>query len=281
MQKPTSDTGLGTSPDDYEVRAHALGLCISNLAALTKASRPKTSPSGEPTQHDILLRILKHVNENLQSGAEFAQPSTPASQEARDGLNRVRHALTNLLASSKTASSVKCLHETIRLVCLLELYAIAQPNSADPAIVSVLESVGKEWLAHGELKAVDPLAEQEHWSDNLVDVVLTVLARDYAPLPAALLRDTAERLFAAISSFLTASGIHRLLQVVVRQPDLAEGDADDSGEDEMSMEEDDGDEDKQSDSRDEDDGKDDDESEGNPQDIGSDDDQEVRIFNSL
>ncbi|CAD7701672.1 unnamed protein product [Ostreobium quekettii] len=103
-------------------------------------------------------------------------------------------------------------------------------------------------------------AGQPHWMDVLVDVLLTILARGTNPLPPALLRKTAMKLFEHLCSRLTVTGWMDIVSVVGQTLKQAsnnvvevERESDESGD---SPSEDSGSEDEESDEI-EDDGSDD------------------------
>lgn len=66
-------------------------------------------------------------------------------------------------------------------------------------------------------------APQAHWADVLVDVMLALLARPAAPLPAAPLREAVEASFRSTCAELSAAGLQDLVRVVGRSEEAGPG----------------------------------------------------------
>lgn len=130
-----------------------------------------------------------------------------------------------LAGGSASAGQQQRLRALTHLLRLLLLHSLADPGAADPALAADLDTVlglalegrpapaaaaagisGGKGGSSGSDEEEGEEAAAPHWHDTLMDVLLSLLARNAAPLPSAPLRDAVEHVFRSFADDLTPTG---------------------------------------------------------------------------
>lgn len=245
--------------DDYGEEEEMRKQCASHLIAAVDGLCKQTAKQAKDNDVDFAVVAVKHA-EKLEKTKDLrlATPSTAVSEAS---LVTLRSLLEKLTQQGHSDGNKKLLDSLKYLVCLLELYTIAQPTSADADLASDLHRIytekfvvhdaensedgkkstksmvpAKKTTRNSKKTAGDDDDEEDDsifWSDALVDVVLTLLSRNESPLPSAPLRDAAERVFKSFAGEITSTGVRDLLQVITRSFDDKDDDVDDDDDDGM------------------------------------------------
>lgn len=152
---------------------------------------------------------LATVGDGEDEAAEAAQQAAGTLQQT---LQRMHG---QLQAESVDASKQQRLRALTHLLRLLLLHTLADPTTADVSLAADLDQVAAlslESSAAAQQRSPEAASSDEedaaepHWHDTLMDVLLSLLARNAAPLPSAPLRDAVEHVFRCFADDLTATG---------------------------------------------------------------------------
>ena len=188
---------------------------------------------------EYLGRVTTYVLELRRSGAvelaTSAEGDKAAAEQAEQAaatlqrtLLRVEQRLGRCSAGSglgPAAAAGQLLQQQLRamahLLRLLLLHSLADPASSDASLAADLDMVVAVAVegqpaqqrqqqadegSSGDEQDREAAAPPPHWHDTLMDVLLSLLARNAAPLPSAPLRDAVERVFRAFAEGMTATG---------------------------------------------------------------------------
>lgn len=185
----------------------------------------------------FVTMLLQSGAAQLATAADGQEGAAETAESMAAILHQTLQRLQARLAAGGAIPSVEQqrLHALAHLLCLLLLHALADPVSADPALAGDLDRVSSMAVGRSALQRQQQLQnetavssvegdsesvegdsesdgedagddEQPHWHDTLMDVLLSLLARNATPLPSAPLRDAVEHVFRAFADNLTATG---------------------------------------------------------------------------
>jgi hypothetical protein len=192
-------------------------------------------PPQQQSQQEYLGGVAAFVTKLQQSGAAqlatAAEGQEAAAEQAQQAASTLQQTLQRMQARLDAGGSsageqqrVRALAHLLRLVLL---HSLADPAAADPSLAADLEAVyavAVEGQPAPQRAVQQPAAQlggsgsdddmeegeeeeqQPHWHDTLMDVLLSLLARNAAPLPSAPLRDAVDHVFRAFGEDLTPTG---------------------------------------------------------------------------
>jgi DNA polymerase phi len=212
-----------TGTESYgALRTQIVGHLLSVLEAAAK-----TKTAGRQQEDDAAWAAAQ-AHAMAKSGRTLAVHMSTESQQTAQILAVVRENISQLLSALDQDEHNK-FRQLVSLQCLaslMELYALANPVTADPSIAADLQHVIDDH--YGNHAKQD---EGVHWADALVDVILAVMSRNESPLPSAPVRDAAQRTFRVFASEVTSTGVEDLLAVVTQPLDQRDRDEEISGSD--------------------------------------------------
>ncbi len=204
----------------------------------------QSQQAAQQPQQEYIAGVAAYVGRLRQSGAAelatAAEGEAAAAEAAEAAAASLEGALSRLqarlVAGSAVAREQQRLRALAHLLRLLLLHSLADPASADASLAADLAAVysiamegetapqqaqqaatggsgGSEESEDDEMVETGGAPEGDegapgppHWHDTLMDVLLSLLARNAAPLPSAPLRDAVEHVFRAFADDLTATG---------------------------------------------------------------------------
>ncbi len=185
-------------------------------------------------RHEFLGSVAALVGKLQQSGAatlataaEGEEAAVEAAEAAAETLQRTLARMqARMAAGGGTPAEQQRLRALTHLLRLLLLHTLADPASADAALAADLDTVeavaiegqaapqqaakaggGGDGGSGSDEEDGGAGEQAPHWHDTLMDVLLSLLARNAAPLPSAPLRDAVEHAFRAFADELTATGV--------------------------------------------------------------------------
>jgi hypothetical protein len=205
-----------------------------------KQQQADAQPPQQQPQQEYLGNVAAFVTKLQQSGAAqlatVAEGQEAAAEQAQQAASTLQQTLQRMQARLDAGGSsageqqrVRALAHLLRLVLL---HSLADPAAADPSLAADLDAVyavAVEGQPAPQRAAQRPAAQQggsgsdddmeegeegeeeeeeqpPHWHDTLMDVLLSLLARNAAPLPSAPLRDAVDHVFRAFGEDLTPTG---------------------------------------------------------------------------
>lgn len=209
-----------------------------------KQEAAQQQQAAQQPQQEYIAGVATYVGRLRQSGAAelatAAEGEAAAAEAAEAAASSLEGALSRLqarlVAGSAVAREQQRLRALAHLLRLLLLHSLADPASADASLAADLAAVysvamegetapqqaqqaatggsgGSEESEDDEMVETGGAPEGDegapgppHWHDTLMDVLLSLLARNAAPLPSAPLRDAVEHVFRAFADDLTATG---------------------------------------------------------------------------
>ena len=197
-------------------------LCAARLISLADAldkrqhhfNGGRQQQDGVPLPGEHVASIAAFVTQLHRSGV-VDLVIAPEGWEAAASLERTTERVMTAMQSVPRALQPR-LRTLARLLQLLLLHSLADPTAADPTLAADLAAVcaaavkegadGADGTSTGRVGSPNEKEEQPHWHDMLMDVLLSMLAHNAAPLPAAPLREAVNHVFRAFADDLTATG---------------------------------------------------------------------------
>ncbi len=214
---PHQDT---LSEETEEARIKTIGSLLNSIGILSK------SHSNIESLVNMEVRILDYLNLKSREASKLT-----------DSSESYRNLRENVTAKVNMGEAKKMYH-FLHLTCLLELYSIINPLTADPEMADDLHNVFSKLISNNRRENHDE--ENVEWQDVLVDCILSVISRNEAPYPSAPLRDSGELLFRYFSGDILRNGLSSMLDVLVQPLDeigTHDKESEDDGGDDIEMDE--------------------------------------------
>ena len=168
----------------------------------------------------LVAKLQQSSAAELATAGEGQEAAAAAATEAAATLQQTLQRMEALQAGGGAeGGKQQRLRALTHLLRLLLVHTLADPAAADASLaadLSTVEAVALEGQAAPAAAAAAGGSDEEdeggappHWHDTLMDVLLSLLARNAAPLPSAPLRDAVEHVFRAFADDLTPTGARR------------------------------------------------------------------------
>ncbi|DBB02081.1 TPA: DNA-directed DNA polymerase [Trebouxia sp. C0004] len=200
-------------------------------AAELVAEAAASAPTAEAVQAarletPFLTEIVAFVSKVQRTAGVSLAAELPEEMDAALSQLRESEALAaNKLAAGVTGVQAQQVRSMVGLMRWLQLYILSDPAAAQPDVAADLQGV-----FNGAFRKSKPAADEPHWMDVLVDILLSLLGRSGDALPFGPLREACEALFRAFADQVTSQGFADLVRVVQQPP---EGQADEEEDDDV------------------------------------------------
>ncbi|KAL3158646.1 hypothetical protein ABBQ32_011390 [Trebouxia sp. C0010 RCD-2024] len=196
-------------------------------AAAAEAAAEAAAATGQARPESPFLAEVVSFVSKVQRSAGVAL-AVELSEDLDEALSKLRE--REALAATKLATATsgvqgQQLRAMLGLMRWLQLYILADPAATQPDVAVDLEGVFKGAFSKGKSAADEP-----HWMDVLVDILLSLLGRAGDALPFAPLREACEALFRAFADQVTPQGFRDMVRVVQQ---AAAGQDDEEEDDDM------------------------------------------------
>lgn len=162
------------------------------------------------------------------------ESSLVSFDEAREAVEKALALIKG--KESKTFEKAKKLQSLSQLISILELHAMMKSNDSDALLADDVRHLTLQYTG-----TMDGFSEGgQEWSNVLMGVILSTLARNEAPLASSVLRNLAENAFKHFIPDFSSTAIQDLLQIVMQplnQAQQMEGASSSEDDDDLSSEE--------------------------------------------
>ena len=221
-----TNKGIGNEADDEDVTI-AIRITFANqlLAALGAASKGEERDWADWVANSAIQCLKSEqqgilIDENLEETLSSFDQARGTIHKALESKNEEK--------TEASHARISKLRNLLHLVSILEVYAVLKTTENDFVVAEDLNHLVERYI---DTNAAASDSDQD-WADVLMDIILSTLSRNEAPLASFVLRHAAEKTFKAFVSDFNRTGLQDMLQVVM-QP-LGQQSAKDSEEDEAS-----------------------------------------------
>lgn len=205
-------------------------------------SRKHSNAAQEEAQRGAVRRALEIVKAAapgaVPAALEDASGGEAGERQAKDEIAGALSALDRARKAAEKGGDDPRSVALGRLAEVLALYVMAVPDKVDLGIAEDVGAVA-ERLGGGEKKGKgkkgEAGAEEPHWSEVLVDLILALLSGSFKPVPGAVLRGVLEGAFSACAGDMTRAALESMTAVLSRP--LSGGEEEDEEEMEMEVDE--------------------------------------------
>ncbi|KAL3135482.1 hypothetical protein ABBQ38_005962 [Trebouxia sp. C0009 RCD-2024] len=200
---------------------------VADQVEAPAAAEAAAAAAGQARMESPFLAEVVSFVSKVQRSAGVAL-AVELSEDVDEALSKLRESealAATKLAAAAPGSQGQQLRAMLGLMRWLQLYILADPAATQPDVAVDLEGVFKGAFGKGK-----PAADEPHWMDVLVDILLSLLVRAGDALPFAPLREACETLFRAFADQVTSQGFRDMIRVVQQ---AAAGQDDEEEDDDM------------------------------------------------
>ncbi|DBB15045.1 TPA: hypothetical protein ACH3X3_004628 [Trebouxia sp. C0006] len=221
-QAPLGPAPVSTKKQSKTKKRKAAELAAEAAAPAATAEAMQAARLETP----FLTEIVAFVSKVQRTAGVSLTAELPEEMDAALSQLRESEALAaTKLAAGATGVQAQQVRSMVGLMRWLQLYILSDPAAAQPDVAADLQGV-----FNGAFTKTKPAADEPHWMDVLVDILLSLLGRSGDALPFGPLREACEALFRAFAEQVTSEGFADLVRVVQQPP---EGQADEEDDEDL------------------------------------------------